>query len=105
VVRGELRDYRDRHPGPQDVALVVEVADTSLRQDRGPKKRVYARAGIPIYWIVDLKAEVIEVHVTPTSAGKRPDYRESRTYGAAEEVPVLLDGVEVGRIPVREILP
>src|SRR5262249_35647718 len=54
VIRGELDDYPDRQPGSTDVALVIEVADTSLRTDRGAKKRVYAHAGIPVYWIANL---------------------------------------------------
>src|SRR5262249_41008702 len=52
VVRGETRQYLDRHPGPRDVALVVEIADASLDRDRGLKKRLYAEAGIPAYWIL-----------------------------------------------------
>ncbi|HEX8203864.1 MAG TPA: Uma2 family endonuclease, partial [Isosphaeraceae bacterium] len=43
LIRGTRRDYRDRHPGPQDVALVVEVADASLPRDRTLKKTIYAR--------------------------------------------------------------
>ncbi len=49
VARGELRQYLGRHPGPQDVALIVEVADSSLQRDRMLKKRLYAAAGIPIH--------------------------------------------------------
>ena len=48
VVRGDRRDYLDHHPGPEDVALLVEVADASLQRDRGSKKRLYARARIPV---------------------------------------------------------
>jgi Uma2 family endonuclease len=47
VVRGNTRDYLDRHPGSQDLALVVEIADSTLERDRTSKKRLYARAGIP----------------------------------------------------------
>ena len=49
VVRGETRQYKDRHPGPEDVFLVVEVADTTIERDRGVKRRMYARSGIPVY--------------------------------------------------------
>jgi Uma2 family endonuclease len=47
IVRGETRDYHDRHPGPEDVALIIEVADPTLERDREVKKILYARAGIP----------------------------------------------------------
>ena len=48
IVRGDTRQYLNRHPGAQDLALVVEVADTSLQRDRTSKKRLYARVGIPV---------------------------------------------------------
>ncbi len=65
VVRGETRQYLDRHPGPEDVGLVVEVADTTLQRDRTSKKRLYARAGIPVYWIVNLPESRCEVYSEP----------------------------------------
>jgi Uma2 family endonuclease len=105
VVRGDPRDYPDRQPGPPDVTLVIEIAERSLRTDRGPKKRTYARAGIPVYWIVNLKARRIEVYTEPERAGKRPDYRSKHEYGHEDELPVVLDGNEIGRLPIRELLP
>jgi Uma2 family endonuclease len=49
VVQGNIRDYVSYHPYPSDVALVIEVADTSLQLDRTVKRAVYANAGIPTY--------------------------------------------------------
>jgi len=105
VIRGSRRDYRDRHPGPQDAALVIEVADTSLRQDRETKKRVYARAGIAVYWIVNLVERQIEVYTEPASAAVPPDYGQRRDYGPDASVPLVLGGVEVGSLRVAELLP
>jgi Uma2 family endonuclease len=105
VIRGQARDYPDRQPGSGDVPLVVEVADSSLRTDRGTKKRVYARARIPIYWIANLVDSKFEVYTNPTGPGKRPDYRHCQMYGLEDDIPVVLDGIEVGRICVREMLP
>ena len=65
VVRGRLEDYLTRHPGPADLALVIEVADSSLDRDRGIKLRSYARAGISVYWIVNLIDRQIEVFSAP----------------------------------------
>jgi Uma2 family endonuclease len=65
---------RNRHPVPDDVLLVVEVADSSLRKDRGLKRRMYARAGIFEYWIVDLQAGRIEAYRDPV----RSRYRSVR---------------------------
>jgi Uma2 family endonuclease len=105
VVRGRTEEYLDRHPGPREVGLVVEVADASLRTDRGAKKRAYAAAGILIYWIVNLKAGQVEVYAEPDSASKRPNYRERRNYGPEDAIPVVLDGTAVGSLPVQELLP
>jgi len=105
IVRGEPQDYPDRHPGPEHVALIVEVADTSLHTDRGTKKRVYARAGIPVYWIANLAGSKFEVYTEPTGPAKRADYKHFQEYGLADEIPVALNGVEVGRLAVRDLLP
>lgn len=105
VVRGAVRQFLDHNPGPQDVALVVEVADTSLSRDRGFKKRLYASAGFPIYWIVNLIDRRIEVYTEPTGPAEQPDYRCCQNYGPDDEVPLVLDGQEVGRLAVRELLP
>jgi Uma2 family endonuclease len=57
--------YRKAHPGPDDVFLVVEVADSSSAYDRGIKAELYARHAIPEYWIVDIPAREIRFHHTP----------------------------------------
>ena len=105
VVRGQRRDYKGRHPRAEDIALVVEVADTSLRRDHGSKKRIYARARIPVYWIVNLTARRIEVYTDPAGVGKRADYRQHRDYGSSETIPVMLGEVEAGGLEVQALLP
>jgi Uma2 family endonuclease len=67
VVLARRRDegYRDRHPGPGDVLLVVEVALSSLGHDRGKKLRAYARSGIAEVWIVDVARRRVEVYAQP----------------------------------------
>jgi Uma2 family endonuclease len=105
VIRGDQRDYVDHHPGPQEVALLVEVADSSLRRDREWKKRIYAEARVPVYWVVNLPKRQIEVYADPSGPAEHPDYRQCQTFTEAEEVPVVIDGREVGRLPMRELLP
>jgi Uma2 family endonuclease len=105
IVRGETRQYLDRHPGPQDVALVVEVADSSLQRDRSLKKRLYAVAGIPVYWIVNLLANQIEVYTEPSGPTEKPDYQRQQNYSLTDVVPVVIEGQEVGRLAVQELLP
>ena len=60
IVSGGPREHLGGHP--HDAVLVVEVAESSLDYDRGDKARLYARAGIPEYWIVNLRERVVEVH-------------------------------------------
>jgi Uma2 family endonuclease len=105
VVRGSPRHYVERHPGPEDAALIVEVADSSLRRDRGQKKRLYARANVREYWIVSLVDRQVEVFANPTGPGRKPDYRQRREYKAIDSVPVVIDGREVGRLTVADLLP
>jgi Uma2 family endonuclease len=105
VVRGAIRDYVSRHPGPEDVALVVEVAASSLAQDRDLKGRVYARAGIPVYWLVNLVDRRIEVFTDPTGPDASPAHRRRQDYGPGESVPLVIEGRELGPIALAELLP
>ena len=103
VTKANLRTMRDRHPRPEEIALVVEVADSSLRTDRRIKKRLYARSGIPVYWIVNLIDGVVEVYTDPTGPAAEPDYRSRRDYVRGETIPLMIDAARVGEIPVNEI--
>lgn len=105
VARGARRDYAHRHPGPADLALVVEVSESSLRQDQGVKKRLYAFAGISIYWIVNLVERRIEVYSQPSGPTDAPEYGQRRNFGPGESVPLLIDGDEIGSLAVDELLP
>ena len=71
VVRGTIRDYEGHHPGPGDIALLVEVADSSLADDRELAIEVYGPAGIPVYWIVNLVHRQVEVYADPGPEGYR----------------------------------
>lgn len=104
VVRGSERDYLATHPLPHDVALVVEVAETSLGRDRN-KRRLYARAGIPAYWIINLVDQVVEVFTRPSCGEGVPAYCEQQNYQGDQLVPLLIQGREIARTPARELLP
>jgi Uma2 family endonuclease len=105
VARGDDSLYVARHPGPADLALVVEVSDSSLDIDRQDMARIYARAGIVEYWIVNLPDRQVEVYSQPTGPTAAPTYANSQIYAAGSSVPLTLDGVIVGQIPVDELLP
>ncbi len=104
VIRGSIDDDRDRAASSKKVALIVEIADSSLAVDSSGVLEAYAREAIPIYWIVNIPKGWIEVHTEPTGPGDRPSYRERRLYLKDEELPVVVDGHDLGRILVREIL-
>lgn len=75
VVRPPLERYAHRHPLPEDILLIVEVASTTLKTDRTLKLRLYASAGIPEYWIIDLQREQLAVYRTPeTQTGRYLDH-------------------------------
>jgi Uma2 family endonuclease len=99
LVRGRHEDYRQQHPAPPGIGLVVEVADSSLPQDRGVKKRMYARAGIPVYWIANLVDRTFEVYSSPDKG----DYRQTKILRAADALPIELDGKAVGEISVKSL--
>lgn len=102
VARGVLRDYASRHPGPSDVALVVEVSDSTLEWDRGTKLAMYALSGIRQYWILNLLSRQVEVFTEPdVSAGT---YRTTHVHLPGQEVPFLIDGESI-RISVDAFLP
>lgn len=105
VIRGDIFAYAQRHPKASEAPLIIEIADASLSRDRGIKKRLYARAGIAVYWLINLIDSQIEVYTEPDKQNRPPDYCHCRIYRDNDLLPVALDGVEVGQILVRDILP
>jgi Uma2 family endonuclease len=99
VVPGKVTDYLRHHP--TTALLVVEVALTSLPQDRLSKAAIYAAAAIPEYWIVNLRDRALEVLRDPDP---RLRVYASRRVAAADEVLALAALPEV-RVPVTAILP
>ena len=85
--------------------MVAEVSDASLQQDRTTKKRLYARARIPVYWIINLVDNQVEVYTDPSGSAEQPDYRRRQDYGPGDTIPLMIEGTEVGRIAVNDILP
>lgn len=83
VVRGREEDYEHAHPGPTVIAAIMEVSDSSLGFDRTTKQELYATVAIPVYWIVNLVDQQIEVYQNPEPAqgryGQRMDYRAGQT--------------------------
>jgi Uma2 family endonuclease len=99
VVRGTPDDFWEGHP--RSAELVIEVADTTLRLDRGDKAEQYARAGIPDYWILNLRGRRLEIRRDPDPVTGA--YREVSTYG--EEAIVSPLAAPHASVAVRDLLP
>ena len=105
VLRGPDVTYGTRWARADDVALLVEIADTSYARDSGVKLRRYAGFRFPVYWIVDLNRRLVEVRTLPYGDGKQAGYGRCDIYRDGDHVPVVLDGQEVGTIAVAGFLP
>jgi Uma2 family endonuclease len=104
IVQGPLTRYVEHHPFPAEIALVVEVAETSLLRDRR-KARMYARAGIAQYWIVNLRDGVVEVCSQPQPTLAEPAYGQTQSFAADGIVEFNLPGEAALQLAVREFLP
>lgn len=92
VIQGSVDDFATRHPGPADVLMTIEIADSSLRRDRSTKQRLYAEAGIPSYWIVNLRLNQVEVYEEPDR--ERALYAKSTVHKPGETLMLRLKGDE-----------
>jgi Uma2 family endonuclease len=100
VVRGSIRDYSERSPGPEDIGLILEVSVSSLAQDR-QQAGVYAASGIPYYWIVNVAERKVEVYFDPAPTA----YKFRSDYAVGEKVSLFIGGISVAEIPVSDLLP
>jgi Uma2 family endonuclease len=105
VARGVIRDYSQRHPGPLDIGLVVEVADATLHFDRTEKAAEYAAAGIVEYWIINVVDRQAEVHRLPQTAQTGAEYRSREVFDEAAILDFMLDGRQLVKIRVADLLP
>jgi Uma2 family endonuclease len=100
VVRGDWRDYVTHYPDAAAVALIAEVSVSSLDKDRALAD-IYGKAGIPVYWIIDVDDGQVEVYSNPGPNG----YQSHEVLAPGHVLSVVVDGVKVGEIAVADILP
>lgn len=101
IARWARTAYVPRHPEAAEIALIIEVSDTTYSRDRNEKAPVYAKGGIPVYWIINLTKRQIEVYTEPGPEG----YRMHVDYVVGQAVPVVIDGRQIGVLAVDDILP
>jgi len=105
LVRGSATDYENRHPAPTDIGKLIEVADSPLLRDQRDKTRIYARANIPVYWIINLVDRRVEVYSQPSGPIPQPAYASFQIYQPGDNVPIILDGNSVGSVAVTDLVP
>ena len=105
IVRWRDDDYATAHPGAPDIALVIEVADTTLVRDRGSKLAIYAAAGIGEYWIFNLVDRQLERYTEPVP--EIPAIGRPATYARSEVFPDggRLEHPAFGEIVTGDLLP
>jgi Uma2 family endonuclease len=105
VLRGVDADYDAHVPIASDFGIVIEVSSSTLDLDRRAKGRLYARSGLPVYWIVNVEDRQVEVYSEPDPAADPPAYRTRADYRPGQDVPVVLDGRPATTVPVSDLLP
>jgi hypothetical protein len=104
VVRGPIRRYLKVHPRPLDIGCLMEVSETSIEEDRETKGTIYSRALIPIYWVINIPESQIEVYTEPRG-GRKAGYVKRQDFRSNDKIPLILDGREIARFLVRNLLP
>jgi Uma2 family endonuclease len=104
IVRGGPTSYDTRLPEASDFGIVIEVSDSTLAFDRSDKGRIYARAGIQEYWIINIPDRQIEVYTQPDVAADPPKYASRVVHQHGSAFAFQLDG-QVVSINVADFLP
>lgn len=76
-----------------------------MKRDRGTKQRIYARGGVPVYWIVNLNERQIEVFTEPFADENTAGYKKREVFTEANEIALILDNQEIARVSVSDLLP
>lgn len=97
IVKFRTDYYIDHHPKPEETFLVIEIADSSLEYDREVKLPIYALAGIPEFWIINLKDKQIEIYTVPSDN----IYKEKKL--ATLEDVVIANSIDFS-LAVRDVL-
>lgn len=102
ILIGPIERFDSHHPTPHEIRLLVEVSDSSLNTDRTTKLAIYAEAGVPEYWIVNLVDSQIHVYWQPIRSGGT--YANERTYSLTDAIAFALDPTRTIDVPVGEVI-
>jgi Uma2 family endonuclease len=101
IVRGVPEDYLERHATPGDVALLIEVADSSLEYDRHTKGFLYFRHAVPEYWIINVIDRVLEIYRREIG---RQEFTLAEVLDRSKSLPLILDGKTRGQLRVSDLI-
>ncbi len=97
IVKGSILDYDQAHPGAEDIYLVIEIADSTLKQDCEVKDKLYARSNIAEYWVVDIKNRQVRIFRDPTPTGYGSQLMLTETHSvsplAFPEITLSIDSI------------
>jgi hypothetical protein len=105
VAADVLNEFANHPPTAENVPLVVEAADGSLLSDRKLKGRIYARAGIVCYWLLNLIDSQLEVYTNPSGPVPMPGYQEKRVYRVEDKISLVIGLDDLGTLRIGDILP
>jgi hypothetical protein len=105
VAREKMGDSFPDPPALTRLALVVEVDHSTRRADRVVKFHRYAARSIRVYWIIKASRRIVQVFDTPQGQGKSARYTRMRLFSGSDEIPIVIDGQEVGRVTASSLFP
>lgn len=105
IVPGREDVFRPDPPLTSEAHMIVEVCAGTHRTDYRQKLNLYAAAGVPSYWVIDVDGRKIDAFARPTGQGREAAYAEHLTFAEGAPAPVALDGRVVGRIDAKDLLP
>lgn len=105
IVKQRLPEVSHLPISESDVTMVIEVADATLASDRRGKGRIYSRADIPFYWLLNVLDRQLEVFTRPSGPVQMPGYQEQRVYRPDEDVSLVIATGELGVVRVTNLLP
>ncbi|MDJ0595217.1 MAG: Uma2 family endonuclease [Pleurocapsa sp. MO_226.B13] len=91
IVRLPNSNYLTRHPYPEDIYWLIEISNTTLEEDLGRKKKIYANAGIDEYWVINLKTKEIIIFREPSGN----DYKTKFTVNEGTITPIAFQDIQI----------
>jgi hypothetical protein len=105
IVADALDSHTSRPRRGEEIALIVEAADASLVLDRRLKGRIYARAGIANYWILNLIDGQLEVYSNPSGPVQMPGFHEHRVFRGDDKLSLVIGLDDLGMVRVADMIP